>query len=117
MPGVVDGNRESNFHRGSCTETEFQSNPRWRVDLEEEVLVVRVAVTNRGDCSGDRMNNFAVKIGNSLRDNGRENPKCGDNYAVSTGITKTIVCLPPLFGRYVNMANMLWPITVSITVS
>ena len=38
------------FGELSCTETEFQSNPWWSVELYPMTSVNKVIVTNRGDC-------------------------------------------------------------------
>ena len=43
---AVDGNTATNG--GSCTHTNKQSNPFWRVDLEQKVTISTVKVVNRG---------------------------------------------------------------------
>jgi hypothetical protein len=103
---AVDGNRNPAWSAGSCTQTQTQpriTDPQWwRVDLGEEIPVSRVVITNRGDCCGARLGNFAIKIGNSLDDDGLSNPTCvGDNLSVPTGQTKTFVCTPWIRGQYV----------------
>lgn len=46
---AVDGNRDSNFTHGSCTLTQTESNPWWRVDLKETYEINAIILTNRDD--------------------------------------------------------------------
>ena len=71
---AIDGNRNSHYHAGSCTHSEEQTDPWWRVDLLESYIVTSVVITNRGDCCADKINGAEVRIGNSLLDNGASNP-------------------------------------------
>ena len=71
---AIDGNRDSNYHAGSCTHTAAQTNPWWRVDLLESYIVTSITITNRGDCCPERLNGAEIHIGNSLQDNGVTNP-------------------------------------------
>ena len=62
---AVDGNSQTTF--GSCTRTQrahtFQ-NPWWRVDLGQQVEPVNeVYIVNRGDCCGERLNPFEIRVG------------------------------------------------------
>ena len=62
---AVDGNSDT-FFWASCTETmgdDFR-NPWWRVDLEQVEPVNEVYIVNRGDCCGDRLNPFEIRVGN-----------------------------------------------------
>ena len=70
---AVDGNRNSILSGGSCTHTNADWNPWWRVDLGEEYEVTRVSITNRGDCCAWRINGAQIRIGNSLENNGNNN--------------------------------------------
>nr|AEA39707.1 F-type lectin [Epinephelus coioides] len=60
---AIDGNRESNFHSGSCTHTDEEYSPWWRVDLLESYIVTSVIITNRRDCCAYRLNGAEVHIG------------------------------------------------------
>ena len=61
----------------------------------------RVVITNRKDFpENNGLADFEIKIGNSLENEGRNNPKCGDQHSVPPAETKEISCLPPLTGRY-----------------
>ena len=66
-----------------------------------------------GDCCGDRLGDFAIKIGNSLEDHGRSNPRCGEtNLAVPEGQTKTFSCSPPIHGQYLVIQSFLNKLTM-----
>ena len=71
---AIDGNRDSHYESGSCTHTNTENNPWWRVDLLESYVVTSVIITNRKDCCAERINGAEIHIGNSLRDNGARNP-------------------------------------------
>uniref|UniRef100_A0A3B4Y4Z4 Fucolectin tachylectin-4 pentraxin-1 domain-containing protein n=1 Tax=Seriola lalandi dorsalis TaxID=1841481 RepID=A0A3B4Y4Z4_SERLL len=74
---AIDGNRDSSFAAGSCSQTITQTNPWWRVDLLESYVVTAVVITNRGDCCADWINGAEIHVGNSLQDNGAANPVKG----------------------------------------
>ncbi|KAI4887070.1 hypothetical protein NFI96_002264, partial [Prochilodus magdalenae] len=71
---AIDGNTNSNFNHGSCTATESQQNPWWRLDLLDEYTVTSITITNRADCCPERINGAEIHIGNSLENNGNNNP-------------------------------------------
>lgn len=73
---AIDGNHNPNFGVGSCSHTDEQRDPWWRVDLLESYVITSITVTNRGDCCEDRLNGLEIHIGNSLNDDGLGNPKC-----------------------------------------
>ena len=62
---AVDGVRDTHFSK--CTRTELNNrgttNPWWRVDLEQWLPVSEVYILNRGDCCGDRLNGFEIRVG------------------------------------------------------
>ena len=60
---AVDGNSNTNFKKGSCARTFSEKQPWWRVDLGNVELVNEVYVVNRGDCCGDRLNPFEIRVG------------------------------------------------------
>lgn len=65
---AVDGNRDSNFIRNSCTLTQTESNPWWRVDLKKIVRMNAIILTNRDD--GDStLSGAELWIGESLQFN------------------------------------------------
>nr|XP_033496803.1 uncharacterized protein LOC117266005 [Epinephelus lanceolatus] len=100
---AIDGNRESNFHSGSCTHTDEEYSPWWRVDLLESYIVTSVIITNRGDCCAYRLNGAEVHIGNSLQDNGAANPVAGRISSISSGQSFTLTFTDRVEGRYVTV--------------
>ncbi|CAB1345496.1 unnamed protein product [Coregonus sp. 'balchen'] len=72
---AIDGNRESNYKQGSCTHTTQETNPWWRVDVLDVYRVTAVTITNRGDCCPERLDGEKIHIGNSLENNGINNPR------------------------------------------
>ena len=60
---AVDGKSNTNGNDGSCSRTLKEKQPWWRVDLGNVELVNEVYVVNRGDCCGDRLNPFEIRVG------------------------------------------------------
>ena len=60
---AVDGNSNTNWNGGSCVHTSHEKQPWWRVDLGKVELVNEVYVVNRGDCCGNRLNSFEIRVG------------------------------------------------------
>ncbi|XP_048585486.1 uncharacterized protein LOC5506716 isoform X4 [Nematostella vectensis] len=99
---AVDGNTDGDYGKGSCTHTDWHTNPWWRVDLGTTQPVSEVFLVNRlGD--QDRLNNVEVRVGDSLTDNGNTNPRCGDMFSMATLQKLSIYCKPRRSGRYVNV--------------
>ena len=63
---AVNGNSTNlNKFRFSCTHTQRAYQPWWRVDLGREEPVSELYIVNRGDCCGDRLVNFEIRVGTS----------------------------------------------------
>lgn len=71
---AVDGNRDSNWERGSCAHTTHEPEPWWRVDLGRRHAVYAVVVKNRHDCCWERLKGAEIHVGDSLVDRSRRNP-------------------------------------------
>ncbi len=71
---AIDGNPQYDLLKGSCSQTDTESNPWWRVDLIKAYKIASVALTNRGDCCSERLNGAVIHIGDSLESEGRANP-------------------------------------------
>ncbi|XP_049439313.1 fucolectin-7-like [Epinephelus fuscoguttatus] len=100
---AIDGNRDSDFHSGSCTHTKEEANPWWRVDLLESYIVTSIVVTNRGDCCAERLNGAEIHIGNSLQDNGAANPVAGVIPHIPAGRSLKMTLTNLVEGRYVTV--------------
>ncbi|RXN26316.1 testis- and ovary-specific PAZ domain-containing 1 isoform X2 [Labeo rohita] len=101
---AIDGNRQYDLFKGSCTQTDTESNPWWRVDLIKTYTIASVALTNRGDCCSEQLNEAVVHIGDSLMSEGRENPVCVKVSFIPAGGTGMFRCDGVLEGRYVTVA-------------
>ncbi|CAB1345504.1 unnamed protein product, partial [Coregonus sp. 'balchen'] len=97
---AIDGNRESNYFKGSCTHTTQETNPWWRVDLLDVYRVTAVTITNRGYVVPERLDGAEIHIGNSLKNNGINNPRCVVISHIPAGETHTFQC-KYMEGRYV----------------
>ena len=60
---AVDGDSNTRWTGGSCAQTLDEKQPWWRVDLGNVELVNEVYVVNRGDCCGNRLNPFEIRVG------------------------------------------------------
>ncbi|XP_063049249.1 fucolectin-6-like [Engraulis encrasicolus] len=100
---AIDGNRDSHYYHGSCTHIASQTNPWWRVDLLKEYIITSVSITNRGDCCPEKINGAEIHIGNSLTDNGNQNPRAGVISSIPAGRTLTLRWSHGVKGRYVNV--------------
>ncbi|XP_073692604.1 uncharacterized protein [Garra rufa] len=86
----------------ACSSTNDESNPWWRVDLNYIYRVSRVVIRNRLDCCPERINGAEIRIGNSLENNGNNNPICAVISSIPAGVSSTHVC-NNMEGRYVNL--------------
>ncbi|KAJ8340849.1 hypothetical protein SKAU_G00331400 [Synaphobranchus kaupii] len=100
---AIDGNRDPDANHGSCSLTSKVANPWWRVDLLETYVIASVTITNIGDCCLGNINGAQIHIGDSLVNNGTNNPQCSAVSTMAAGETKTFQCELPLSGRYVTV--------------
>uniref|UniRef100_A0A671TF21 Fucolectin tachylectin-4 pentraxin-1 domain-containing protein n=1 Tax=Sinocyclocheilus anshuiensis TaxID=1608454 RepID=A0A671TF21_9TELE len=86
----------------SCSSTDNQTNPWWRVDLSSVYRVSRVVITNRLDCCPEKIDGAEIRIGNSLENNGNNNPICAVISSIPAGVSSTYTC-NNMDGRYVSL--------------
>lgn len=84
---------------GSCSLTQTQDNPWWRVDLGYSTAIRELYIA--GPKNGTELKDFEIRIGDSLENKGNENKKCGDKHSVKLGEIKTFIC--NLTGQYINI--------------
>ncbi|XP_075125454.1 fucolectin-like [Leptodactylus fuscus] len=99
---AIDGNQDSNYIHGSCTHTHQELSPWWRVDLLRSYRISHISITNRGDCCGNRLNGAEILVGDSLANNGNNNPRCAVVTTIPDGGSQTFHC-NDMVGRYVNV--------------
>ncbi|KAJ8354159.1 hypothetical protein SKAU_G00217260 [Synaphobranchus kaupii] len=99
---AIDRKRQGVYLRRSCSHTKAETNPWWRVDLQQSHNITSVAITNREDCCSDRINGAEIHIGNSLENNGNDNPMCAVIPYIPAGQTRTYQC-HGMEGRYISI--------------
>lgn len=72
---AIDGKLASTWASGSCTATNHQSNPWWRLDLRSSYDVYTIEITLRTDCCTSELHGADILVGNSLANNGNSNPR------------------------------------------
>uniref|UniRef100_A0A3Q1ASQ2 Fucolectin tachylectin-4 pentraxin-1 domain-containing protein n=1 Tax=Amphiprion ocellaris TaxID=80972 RepID=A0A3Q1ASQ2_AMPOC len=95
---AIDGRRNSYYSDWFCSHTaEGQTDPWWRLDLRQTFVIVSIKVTNRGDCCAERLDGAEIRVGNSLQNNGNDNP--------SSQINTTLLPCDggSMEGRFVNV--------------
>uniref|UniRef100_A0A7N6BYC5 Fucolectin tachylectin-4 pentraxin-1 domain-containing protein n=1 Tax=Anabas testudineus TaxID=64144 RepID=A0A7N6BYC5_ANATE len=98
---AIDGNRNGNWDQASCIHTKKDFTPWWRLDLRKTHKVFSVNITNIDSCS-ERLNGAEIRIGNSLDNNGNNNPRCAVISSIHAGFTQSFQC-NGMDGRYVNV--------------
>uniref|UniRef100_A0A3B4GRT9 Fucolectin tachylectin-4 pentraxin-1 domain-containing protein n=1 Tax=Pundamilia nyererei TaxID=303518 RepID=A0A3B4GRT9_9CICH len=95
---AVDGNRDENYQKWSCTLTLQQSDPWWRVDLGRVYTIGAVAITNIAGFE-NRLNGAEIWIGNSTN---FSDPECAVISHIPSGQTFYFPC-SSVEGRYVTV--------------
>ncbi|XP_016345462.1 fucolectin-1-like [Sinocyclocheilus anshuiensis] len=109
----------------TCSHTTTHTDPWWKLDLMKMYSVNRVTITNRPDCCESRINGAEIRvgsvssdvfsnpvseqidgaeirIGNSLENNGNNNPICAVISSIPAGFSSTYTC-NNMDGRYVSL--------------
>nr|XP_055075063.1 fucolectin-like [Misgurnus anguillicaudatus] len=86
----------------TCIRTLPSDNPWWRVDLLHSYIISRVVITNRPDCCVGRLSGAEIHIGNSLENNGNDNPRCAVLDDIPLGQSLSVYC-DNMEGQYVNL--------------
>ncbi|XP_030249917.1 fucolectin-1-like [Sparus aurata] len=98
---AIDGNRASNWAQASCIHTGNDFNPWLRVDLGKTHKVFSVNVTSYRE-SNLRLDGAEIRIGDSLDNNGNNNPRCAVISGLTGGFTGNFEC-NGMDGRFVNI--------------
>jgi predicted RNA-binding Zn-ribbon protein involved in translation (DUF1610 family) len=109
---AVDGNPSRNyFGDHSCTHTDEETTPWWRVDLQQRIAVTHVKIANRNS-NGKRLCGFEIRIGDSLENNGITNPRCGTRQHIRTDQVRTLTntYLPPSPNLFSLLLFIYWVI-------
>eukprot|EP00795_Rhopilema_esculentum_P013206 gene13206-4022_t len=100
---------------------EFMDTPRCRTETSSEMCAFNEACDEvcenpvgykcrtLGDCCGSRLSDFNIRIGNSTTGNGDNNSACAVNQGIAQGATKTFLCRPRIYGRYLYVQSNITP--------
>ncbi|KAI4811421.1 hypothetical protein KUCAC02_014330 [Chaenocephalus aceratus] len=97
---AIDGNRDSNWGHGSCSHTANDLNAWWRLALPKTHKVFSVKITNRYRVH-ERLDGAEIRIGDSLVNNGAENPRFANITSIPGGHTVEFKVPNGMDGRYV----------------
>lgn len=61
---AVDNGNQTSYDGESCTHTDQQTNPWWKVNFGRQIKVTGVRIYGRSDCCEDRLQGFEVWVGN-----------------------------------------------------
>ena len=70
----IDGNTDPVWSHTSCSRTEEEAEPWWRLELPGVYRVSEIQVTNR-NIDMEWLDGIETHIGNSLGNNGNDNPR------------------------------------------
>ncbi|KAG8543117.1 hypothetical protein GDO81_025343 [Engystomops pustulosus] len=96
---AIDGSLRNTYP--SCSHTHYDQDPWWTVDLQSRMKVFSVAITNRGECCGKRMDRAEVHIGDA-RGDAASNPRCAIISSIAQGQTLAVDCRG-MEGRFVSI--------------
>ncbi|XP_070535729.1 uncharacterized protein [Ptychodera flava] len=106
---AVDGNKNSDFKKRSCSKTRGGPEPWWMVDLGSRQDVYQVTITSRQDCCANQLINAEVRVGDNP-DDFTANSVCGVKVGANDVGKETIEiicdCGVPLRGRYVSVQRV-----------
>ena len=83
----------------SCSLTQTEDNPWWRLDLGYVTAIRELYLA--APRNGTELKDFEIRIGNSTENEGNDNDRCGDKHSVRPGDIKTIRC--NITGQYINI--------------
>ncbi|RMX56301.1 hypothetical protein pdam_00021644 [Pocillopora damicornis] len=104
---AVDGINNTDYYANSCTHTDRELNPWWRVDLGKIEPVSEIYLVNQENQWSYRQNNFEIRVGTVSNNGGITNPRCGNkSYSLPRGKGVSFFCRPVLLGRYVTIRSL-----------
>ncbi|XP_056450639.1 C-type mannose receptor 2-like [Gadus chalcogrammus] len=101
---AIDGNSDPDFRHQNCSTTDYQANPWWRLELPGVYRVSEIQVTNskyHRKYSRERLDGIGIHIGNSLGNNGTDNPRCAIIIEDPDCLTQTVKCWG-MEGRFIH---------------
>ncbi|KAI9515400.1 hypothetical protein NQZ68_026134 [Dissostichus eleginoides] len=97
---AIDGNRASKWPENSCSSTDKEKNPWWRLTLHKTHKVFSVKITNILK-NHKRLNGAEIRVGDSLVNEGADNPRFALITSIPGGVTHEFKVPNGMDGRYV----------------
>ncbi|XP_018430890.1 PREDICTED: fucolectin-like [Nanorana parkeri] len=97
VSNAIDGGKDQNWGHGSCSHTDNDMAPWWRLDLKQKYKVNMVVFYGRSDGYLYRMNGLEVRVGDSPNN---DNPVCGT--ITNSNNATTTFCCNGMAGRYIS---------------
>ncbi|XP_069800208.1 fucolectin-like [Dendropsophus ebraccatus] len=97
---AIDGNMNTNFLKGSCSQTSSEYQPWWIVDLRRGYLIDTISITSQFTTMTSQAPWAEVNVGESLENYGMSTPRHIVIGNIAPGMTITLP-LGGIFGRYV----------------
>jgi hypothetical protein len=99
---AVDNGNQTSYSEGSCTHTDTQNNPWWKVNIARQISVTGVRIVGRDDGVANRLQGFNVYVGNHNYEPDA-NAVCAQNQdaPAAPDYAVDVTCSTPLKGQYV----------------
>ncbi|CAH1790709.1 unnamed protein product [Owenia fusiformis] len=95
---AVDGNEDTNFYHGSCTQTRAQRNPWWMVDLRQAYTIYSVKLVSTV-FPRNTLENFRIEASNDTL----TWDSCRSHSGRMVSTWQLFYCTRNLIGRYVRI--------------
>ncbi|XP_071979035.1 fucolectin-like [Engystomops pustulosus] len=99
---AIDGNTNTDFLKGSCSQTTSEYQPWWTVDLRRGYIITNVTITSQSASATSPVPWAEIHVGESMEGYGVYNPKCSVISSMAPGSTGTFSC-GGIFGRYLTV--------------
>ncbi|XP_065117499.2 uncharacterized protein [Paramisgurnus dabryanus] len=86
-----------------CSSTGLEATPWWRLDLLDYYGMITIIITARSDGYLEETNGAEIRIGDSLENNGNNNPICAVISGLTVSTSTVSYACDGMEGRYVNV--------------
>ncbi|KAM4021015.1 fucolectin-like isoform 2-T2 [Anomaloglossus baeobatrachus] len=99
---AIDGNTNTDYRSGSCSQTGSEYQPWWTVDLRRGYLINTVTITSQLTTVSSQVPWAEIHVGESLEGYGVYNPSCSVITSMPAGATSIVPCFG-IIGRYITV--------------
>ncbi|XP_073714957.1 fucolectin-like [Misgurnus anguillicaudatus] len=99
---AIDGIRYGSVD-ACCSSTGLEATPWWRLDLLDYYGMITIIITARSDGYLEETNGAEIRIGDSLENNGNNNPICAVVSGLTASASTVSYACDGMEGRYVNV--------------